>query len=119
MGHGGDVERLLAGVGGQRLVAGVAQDDAQRAQDLRLVVADEDLLASAPAGGGHDGAPVTSAVVSRPVRSATGSETRKLVPWPGRDSTVIEPPLASTNPLTIANPNPEPVDGEALALRPR
>ena len=38
---GGDVERLLAGLGGDRLEAGLAQDDLQRAQDLRLVVADE------------------------------------------------------------------------------
>ena len=36
----GDVERLLAGAGGERLVSGIAQDHPERAEDLRLVVAD-------------------------------------------------------------------------------
>ena len=39
--HGREVKRLLAAVGGQRLEAGVAQDHAQRPQDLGLVIADE------------------------------------------------------------------------------
>ena len=37
----GRVERLLAGAGGHRLVAGVTENHPQRAQDLLLVVADE------------------------------------------------------------------------------
>ena len=36
------VERLLGRLGGHRLEAGLAQHDLQRAQDLRLVVADQD-----------------------------------------------------------------------------
>ena len=38
--------------------------------------------------------------------SSIGSETTKLEPWPGSDSTVIVPPLASTNPFAIASPSP-------------
>ena len=41
--------------------------------------------------------------------SSIGSETTKLVPWPGSDSTEIVPPLASTNPLAMASPRPDPV----------
>ena len=42
--HGGAVERLLAGRGDQHLIAGLAQDQAQSAANLRVVVADEDPL---------------------------------------------------------------------------
>ena len=91
--HRGRVERLLAAAGGDRLVAGVAEDHLQRAQDLRLVVADEDprrrrSRARSPA--------------------APSKETTKAEPWPGSDSTAISPPLASTKPLAIASPRPEP-----------
>ena len=70
----GDVERLLAGAGRQRLVAGVAEDHPQRAQDLLLVVADED--------AGPRTAPRAVLTVLAPTagRSNTGSETTKLVP---------------------------------------
>ena len=43
-----------------------------------------------------------------------GSETTKLVPWPGSESTEIVPPLASTKPFAIASPRPEPVHGSRL-----
>ena len=42
-----------------------------------------------------------------------------LVPWPGSDWTSIVPPLASTNPLAIASPSPEPVQCAPAALGPR
>ena len=37
-------------------------------------------------------------------RCSTGSSTTKVVAWSGRDSTQTRPPLASTNPRTIARP---------------
>ena len=97
--HGRLVERLRGGRRRIDLEAGVAQDHAQRAQDLRLVVADEDAL-------GHDAARPTG----RRLRggSSDGNSTTKLVPCPGSDSTETRPPLASTNPRTIARPSPEP-----------
>ena len=80
----GAVERLLGGRAGQHLVAGAAQHEPQRAQDLRVVVADEDALAGHQAGAG------ASADVA-----ASGSSTTKLVPWPGqrldRDPPAVEP----------------------------
>ena len=82
---------------GDRLVAGVAQDHLQRPQDLRLVVADED--------------PGAAPLIAGP--PAPGSETTKLLPWPGTESTAISPPLASTKPLAIASPRPAPPCGAA------
>ena len=79
----GAVERLLGGRAGQHLVAGAAQHEAQRAQDLRVVVADEDALA------GHQAA----RRLARGARGLSGSSTTKLVPWPGSDSTEIRPPF--------------------------
>ncbi len=32
----------------------------------------------------------------------------KLVPWPGSDSALIRPPLASRKPRAMASPSPEP-----------
>ena len=86
------VERLLGGLGRDRLVAGLAQDDAQRPQDLRLVVDHEDARhAGASTGAG------------------SGSSTTKDVPCPGSDSTRTRPPLASTRPRTMASPRPDPL----------
>ena len=96
--------------GGVDLEAGVAQDDPQRAQDLRLVVADEDALRCSVAADASRGRTVAS--------SSAGNSTTKLVPWPGSDSTETRPPLASTNPRTIASPRPEP-RWPALALPAR
>src|SRR3989442_14224310 len=45
----------------------------------------------------------------------TGNVKRKILPPPGRSSTQICPPCASTNPLLTANPSPEP--GIVAALR--
>jgi hypothetical protein len=87
--HGGAVERLLHRGGLDHVVAGLAQDDLQRAQDLALVVDHEH-----PGEIAHAG--------------SSGSSTTKLDPWPGSDSTHTRPPLASTKPRTIARPSPEP-----------
>ena len=86
--------------GGSDLEPGLAQDHLQRAQDLRLVVADEHAAA-----GAHGVAPR-----SRPPAAARldGNSITKLVPWPGSDSAQTRPPLASTKPLAIARPRPEP-----------
>ncbi len=54
----------------------------------------------------------------RAASSSAGNSTTKLVPWPGSDSTDTRPPLASTNPRTIASPSPEP-RWPALALPAR
>ena len=83
------------------LEAGVAQDHPQRAQDLRLVVADQDALVRA-----HVPEAVASGTGSSRRSSSAGNSTTKLVPWPGSDSTDTRPPLASTNPRTIASPRP-------------
>ena len=98
--------------GGVDLEAGVAQDHAQRAQDLRLVVADQHALRVAHERGRRVDAPAA------PASSSAGNSTTKLVPWPGSDSTEIRPPLASTNPRAIASPRPEP-RWPALALPAR
>ena len=44
----------------------------------------------------------------QPARGVTGSSTTNVVAWSGSDSTHTRPPLASTNPRTIASPRPEP-----------
>ncbi len=102
--HRGCVERLLGRRGRDRLVAGFPQDHAERPQDLLLVVTDEH-----PRSGrvGHAGTIAGGC--------ATASETTKLVPWPGSDSTEIVPPFASTKPLAIERPRPEPVHSRATA----
>src|SRR5436305_12993966 len=68
------------------LVAAGAQVDAQRAQDLRLVVDDEHT--------GHRNASRLTTIVRPP---------------PGVSSTVISPPIASTNPRATARPRPVPL----------
>ena len=59
----------------------------QRAQDLRLVVADEDR------GAARSRSPAAGAAVA-----AQRSSITKVVPWPGTDSAQTRPPLASTKP---------------------
>ena len=89
--------------GGDGLVAGVAQDDLQRAQDLRLVVADE----HARGGRAHPAASPTGGAGREPDGSS-GNSSANVVPWPGSDSTQIRPPLTVTSPRAIARPRPEP-----------
>ena len=93
-----EVERLLRRRRGHRLEAGVAQHDAQRAQDLRLVVDDE----HAPARrGGHS---------ARPPAAGAGGELdheRRALPGQGLDR---DRPRRSPrrSPRAIASPRPEP-----------
>ena len=99
--------------GGVDLEPGVAQDDPQRSQDLRLVVADQDALLRA-----HVPDAVVSGAGSSRRRARPGTRPRRSCPGPGSDSTDTRPPLASTNPRTIASPRPEP-RWPALALPAR
>ena len=92
------------GRGRHDVEARVAQHDAQRAQDLRLVVADE----HAPGRGGHAG-----------TASASGSATTKLDPWPGSDSTRTWPPFASTKPLHDRQPEPGSLGAPVAAAEER
>ena len=89
-------ERALGGVGGVDLVAGAAQARAQRAQDLLLVVDDED-------AGARSHAPPATGSRRRRQRRAT-----KVAPCSARDSTQMRPPLASAKPRAIASPSPAP-----------
>src|SRR6185437_3830849 len=91
------VERLGLGLGGVHVVAGVAEDHAQRAQDLRLVVHDEHVLAHACVAGWR----------------TSGKETANEVP--SATLSWMRPLLASTKPRQIARPRPEP----RPASRPR
>ena len=102
----GAVERLLGRRAGEHLVAGAAQDEPQRPQDLRVVVADEDALAGHQAGAG-----ASSAV------SASGSSTTKLVPCPGSDSTEMRPPLSLDEALRDREPEPRALMGRRLSGR--
>src|SRR6185295_9290673 len=99
----GGVERLGGGGGRDRLEAGVAQHDLQRAQDLELVVADED----ARRGRDHPAASRTGGGVRGPDRSS-GNSIANVVPWPGSDSAQIRPPLTVISPRAMARPRPEP-----------
>src|ERR671928_76372 len=81
---------VAGAIGRLDVEARLAQHDLQRPQDLQLVVADQD----APAG--RHGATAGWACF------ASGKATSKTAPWPGSDSAVTVPPLASTKPLTIA-----------------
>ena len=82
---GGEAQRRLARAGEVDLVAAGPEVDAERAQDLRLVVDDED--------AGHGAACRRRTTVSPP---------------PGVSSTSISPPIASTKPLATARPSPTP-----------
>ena len=70
---------------------GAPQRRAERAQDLRLVVDDQDPLL-------HAG--------SSAVTSTTGRASAKVAPWPGLDSAQTRPPFAAANPRAIARPKP-------------
>ncbi len=87
-------QRLLRGGRRRDLVAGAAQVRLQGAQELRLVVDDEDALAA------HAG---TSAGSSTAGRASTND-----APWPPRDSTQTRPSFASAKPRAIASPSPAP-----------
>src|SRR4029077_9489059 len=82
-------ERRLGGLGGLHLVAGAAQGALPLAQDLPLVVDDQDPRAA------H----------SSP---AAGSSTTNVAPWPGRDSAQTRASFASAKPRAIASPSPAP-----------
>src|SRR6202044_804496 len=102
--RGRDVERLLRRARRERLEAGIAEDDAERPEDLLLVVDDEHTGAGF---SGHVGiAGSCSGCCS--TGTSVGSETTKLDPWPGSESTEIVPPLASMNPFAIDSPRPDP-----------
>ena len=103
-----DVERLFRRGRGQDFEPGLAEDDAQRAQDLRLVVADEN-----PLPGAH----VTTTSLTRPRDVASlgsGNWNTNVLPSPGTDSARSRPPLASTKPRAIARPSPEPPLGSPI-----
>ena len=68
---------------GDRLVAGVAEDHPQRAEDLRLVVADED----------------PRRLAQGPSPAAASKETTKAEPWPGSDSIAIVAAVGLDEPL--------------------
>ena len=88
------IERLARRRRGVDGVAGAAELELQRAQDLRLVVDDEDARA---------------AHASTSAGSATaGSARTNVAPPPGAASTQRRPPLRSTKPRAIASPSPEP-----------
>ena len=91
----GGVERLLRRRRRDDLEAGIAQHDAQRPEDLSLVVADEDATAHAASTGSRSG-------------TSRGISTTKLVACPGSDSAHTLPPLASRNPRAMARPRPDP-----------
>ena len=86
---------------GDDLVAAGGEGDPQRAQDLRVVVGDQDL---------HGGASVVD------VGGATGSEMTMVRPPPGVSSGVRVPPMPSMKPFERARPRPRPV---VLSVSPR
>ena len=104
--NGRHVEGLLPGVRREGLEPGVAQDDPQRAQDLCLVVHDEDSRATdrtAPFAG--------IAGLTRPSPlGAARSGARRRSSSPGREGSPRRSFLRSPrrNPLAIASPRPEP-----------
>src|SRR4051794_10603663 len=107
--HGDGVEGLPLRRGLRDLETRGAQDDPQAAEDLGLVVDDEDVRAALR----HAGASGREA----------GRLTAKLAPCPstGRCSS-SRPPLASTNPRLIASPRPAPAPSpgpRAPRARPR
>ena len=97
-------ERVLAR--GRRLdvVAGTAQGGLERAQDLGLVVDDED-----PRRVRHASAPTGT--------STSGSASTRDAPCPRCDSAQTRPPLPSAKPLAIASPSPLPPRSSVVATR--
>ena len=90
--QGGDVDRLLAGDGGQHPVAAGLQSRPQRPQDGRLVVDHQDRL-DRPHGA-HGQA------------CRAGRVKAKVAPPPGVRSTRMRPPWASTTAFQMASPTP-------------
>ena len=93
--NGGGRQRRLGGRGRVDLVAGAAEGRLERAQDLRLVVDDEDARPARHAATGSGG-------------SATGRASANEAPCPGCDSAQTRPPFASANPRAMARPRPVP-----------
>src|SRR5262245_17204882 len=85
---------VLAGARRNHLVACAPQVGAQSAQDLGLVVDDEDPLCAHRCTG--------TAV------AASGNATTNVAPEPSSDSAHSWPPFASANPRAIARPSPMP-----------
>ena len=86
-------ERARGGVRGVNLESRTAQSRAERPQDLRLVVDDEDPLLHAGSSAGT---------------STTGSASANVAPCPGFDSAQRRPPFAAAKPRAIARPRPAP-----------
>ena len=78
-GDGGAVECLLGARADQDLVAGIVEDQRQRAADLGVVIADEDSLAGhqAPLAAGPAAVPAAAGC-----SAGSGSSTMKVVPRP-------------------------------------
>src|SRR3989442_6769163 len=93
--RGDRVERFLLGRRRLDLVARISQDHSEAANDLGLVVDDQNALAS----GAHEVAAGWG---------TSGNETAKEVPSPVPVCIWMRPPLASTNPRQIARPSPDP-----------
>ncbi len=98
------VQRLGRRRGGDHVEAVVAQGDPQRAQDLRLVVADEDARTLAHRARHATPAPADAVAGA----GSSGSSTTNDVPWLGSDSAHTFAPLTSRKPRAIASPRPEP-----------
>ena len=104
-------QALLTGAGRRHAEALLAQDRAQGAQDLRLVVDDQDVRL-----GGHSGSASCGDGGGDWPSRVSGSVKRKANPS-GRFSPQIRPPCASTIPRHIDNPSPVPVTRSACVTR--
>ena len=98
---GGQIERLLACLGGVDVVAARLQVGGEGTADRRLVVDDEHTR--------HACSFVTAA-------AASGRLTIIVVPPPGVSSTASSPPIASTKPRAIARPSPTPAVAPSRSL---
>src|SRR5436309_3496009 len=99
---GNRLESLFTAACSEDLKAMCRQTALQGAQNLNFVVDNQNTGS-------------TFAHLSIPSAFPTGNVKRKILPPPGRSSTQICPPCASTNPLLTAKPSPEP--GTDTALR--
>src|SRR5207244_1776256 len=88
----------------EHLIARLAQDQGERAPDLRIVIADENALRHRSRA--QLSCRVRPAPAAAGSASASGNSITKLVPCPSIDSTLILPPLSSRNPFVIASPRP-------------
>ena len=87
-------ERLLGRRRRRHVIARAAEVRLQRAQELRLVVDDED--------------PLTAHAAASTGSSTTGNASTNDAPCPSRDSSQRRPPFASVKPRAIAKPSPAP-----------